>query len=168
MSHFLQLTYDTLSDYTTDLDILVTVRMMLEVGLPVNENWVVGRISTEDVLKVIFGCEDIEEDNKGLQVPVSLNEKQVGKVRDFIKGKFESELSGDEFPVEVRLEGIHFGVYETPACMHEMFDDFFGLSRFLIELQNSTISAEVMIEKVEGVPAAKPRRIRRQQVSKAI
>jgi hypothetical protein len=155
MSHFLQLTYDSLSNYTSDLDILVTLRMMLEEGLPVNEKWVVGRITTSDVLKVIFGCENMEEDNMGLQIPVSLNEKQVGKVRDFIKGKFEPELLGDEFPVEVKPEGIHFGFYDTPACMHEMFDDFLALSRFLIELQNSTISAEAMIEKSRGCSCSK-------------
>ncbi|CAG7651425.1 hypothetical protein ACFQI7_28230 [Paenibacillus allorhizosphaerae] len=161
MSHFLGLNVDTLSDYLHDLSMLITVRMMVEKGLPICEDWKVGENILDQVLTTLFGWERIEEiPNVGYFVDVVLTEGNIERVRGIL-GELGDDNTGECLAYEVQEEGISLEFYNCNVPLYAVFEGLFNLSELIKKIANSTMSAEVLSGHVAELPTLLKRRLRR-------
>lgn len=161
MSHFLGLSSDLQSDYLHDLNMLITVRMMMEKGLPICEDWKIGESILEQVLTTLFGWGRIEEiENEGYFIKVELSEDNIYRVNSCL-GELGDEYSGEAFPFEVHEEGISLEFFNCSIPLFSIFDELFSLSELIGNIANSTMSAEDLSDRVAELPSLSKRRIRR-------
>ncbi|MDQ0896403.1 MULTISPECIES: hypothetical protein [unclassified Paenibacillus] len=159
MSHFLGLTTDVQSEYLQGLNMLVTVRMMMEKGLPIYEDWKIGENILEQVLTTLFGWERIEEiENEGYFIKVELSEDNIDRVNGCL-GELGDE--NESLPYEVHEEGISLEFFNCSVPLFEIFDELLSLSELIVSIANSTMSAEALTERVTESPTLSKRRIRR-------
>ena len=133
MSHFLTVAYQDLEEYLGKLDNLIVMKKMMEAGMPVNEEWSISKSMLWELLRLLFGKENIQEIQHGVYIAVTLSEKAVTKVKEACKGKFDCEYAGDCIPIKVGPKGIIMEFDNSSFQVHSVFDDFMELAALLKE-----------------------------------